>query len=153
MSLPRRRVRRHRRRHRRPAAGTAGDPDDPHRRQPGPGPALMKWLDGLVDWLDSRTGIRTARKHLLDEPLPAGVGWWFVTGSILLMLLAVQLVTGIVLTFYYVPAPDHAYDSVRFITDGVPFGRIVRGLHYFGASFVVIAAVIHMLRVVLLGSY
>jgi ubiquinol-cytochrome c reductase cytochrome b subunit len=113
----------------------------------------MKWLDGVVDWLDSRTGIRTARTHLLDEPLPAGVGWWFVTGSILLMLLAVQLVTGIVLTFYYVPSPEFAYDSVRYIMERVTFGPVLRGLHFFGASFLVVAAVIHMLRVVALGSY
>jgi ubiquinol-cytochrome c reductase cytochrome b subunit len=113
----------------------------------------MRRLKAAADWLDARTGFRAARAHLLDEPLPAGVGWWFVTGSILLFLLAVQLVTGVVLTMYYVPAPDHAYDSVRFINDRLPFGRIVRGLHFFGASFIVIAAVIHMLRVVMFGSY
>jgi ubiquinol-cytochrome c reductase cytochrome b subunit len=113
----------------------------------------MKLLDGVVDWLDSRTGIRTARKHLLDEPLPPGVGWWFVTGSILIMLLTVQLVTGVVLTFYYVPSPEFAYDSVRYIMERVTFGPVLRGLHFFGASFIVVAAVIHMLRVVALGSY
>jgi len=113
----------------------------------------MKLLGGLVDWLDSRTGIRTARKHLLDEPIPAGVGWWFVTGSVLILLLSVQLVTGIFLTMYYVPSPESAYDSVRYIMEGVTFGRVLRGLHFFGASFIVIAAVIHMLRVVALGSY
>src|SRR5688500_9387946 len=113
----------------------------------------MQCFYGLIDWFESRTGIRTARKHLLDEPLPAGVGWWFVTGSILLMLLAVQLVTGIVLTFYYVPSPEFAYDSVRYIMERVTFGPVLRGLHFFGASFLVVAAVIHMLRVVALGSY
>jgi ubiquinol-cytochrome c reductase cytochrome b subunit len=107
----------------------------------------------ILDWFDARTGFRAGRSQLLDEPLPAGVGWWFVTGSILLFLLGVQLLTGIILTMYYVPTPDHAYDSVRFITDRLTFGRTVRGLHFFGASFIVIAAVIHMLRVVLLGSY
>ena len=61
--------------------------------------------------------------------------------------------TGVVLTMYYVPSPEFAYDSVRFITDRLPLGRLVRGLHFFGASFIVIAAVIHMLRVVLFGSY
>ena len=76
-------------------------------------------FDGLVDWLDSRTGIRTARKHLLDEPIPAGVGWWFVTGSVLILLLSVQLVTGIFLTMYYVPSPESAYDSVRYIMERV----------------------------------
>ena len=107
----------------------------------------------LLDWLDSRTGYRAGARHVLDEPLPAGAGWWFITGSVLLFLLAVQFLTGIVLTMYYVPSPEHAYDSVRFITDRLPFGAIVRGLHFFGASFIVIASVVHMLRVVLFGSY
>jgi ubiquinol-cytochrome c reductase cytochrome b subunit len=113
----------------------------------------MGALRGLLDWLDARTGFRAGRSNLLDEPLPAGVGWWFVTGSILLFLLGVQLITGVVLTMYYVPSPEHAYDSVRFIADRLPLGRVVRALHFFGASFIVVAAVIHMLRVVLLGSY
>ena len=113
----------------------------------------MKPLNDLLDWLDSRTGWRTGRAHLLEEPIPAGVGWWFVTGSILLMLLSVQLITGVVLAMYYVPSPEHAYDSIRYIMERVTFGRVLRGLHFFGASFIVVAAVIHMLRVVALGSY
>ena len=107
----------------------------------------------LFDWLDSRTGYRSAARHLLEEPLPTGVGWWFITGSVVLFLLGVQFLTGLVLTMYYVPSPEHAYDSVRFITDRLPFGAIVRGLHFFGASFIVVAAVIHMVRVVVFGSY
>lgn len=110
-------------------------------------------LGGILDWLDARTGLRAGKKHLLDEPLPSGVGWWFVTGSILLFLLGVQVVTGIVLTMYYVPSPENAYDSVRFIMEQLAFGSILRGLHFFGASFIVVAAVVHMLRVVLFGSY
>ena len=113
----------------------------------------MGRLRSIFDWVDARTGFRAGRSHLLDEPIPPGVGWWFVTGSILLFLLAVQLITGVVLTMYYVPSPEHAYDSVRYIVDRLPLGRIVRALHFFGASFIVIAAVLHMLRVVLFGSY
>ena len=107
----------------------------------------------MPDWLDARTGFRSAVKHLLDEPLPSGVGWWFVTGSIVLFLLTVQLLTGFVLAFFYVPSPDYAYDSIRFIETRITFGRVLRSLHFFGASFIVIAAVVHMSRVVLLGSY
>jgi ubiquinol-cytochrome c reductase cytochrome b subunit len=113
----------------------------------------MRRLTPLFDWLDARTGFRAGRAHLLDEPLPAGVGWWFVTGSILLFLLGVQLITGVVLTMYYVPSPEHAYDSVRYIADRLPLGRTVRALHFFGASFIVIAALVHMLRVVMFASY
>src|SRR5262245_8699112 len=98
----------------------------------------------MRDWLDSRTGFRSLLKHLLDEPLPQGVGWWFVTGSIVLFLLSVQLLTGVLLAVFYSPSPDHAYDSVRFIMERVTFGRVLRGLHFFGASFIVVAALVHM---------
>ena len=113
----------------------------------------MRRLKAILDWFDERTGIRAGRGHLLDEQLPAGVGWWFVTGSILLFLLGVQTVTGVVLTMYYVPSPEYAFDSVRYIAERLPLGWLVRALHFFGASFIVVAAVIHMLRVVIFGSY
>lgn len=106
----------------------------------------------LFDWLQSRTGFRGARQVLLDEPLPPGTGWFFTFGSVLLALLAVQVLTGAVLTLYYAPTPDHAYDSIRFITGTLP-GRIVRGLHHYGSSFIVVAMVVHMVRVVVFGSY
>ena len=106
----------------------------------------------LFDWLHSRTGFRSARHRLLDEPLPPGTGWFFTLGSLLLALLAVQFLTGAFLTLYYAATPDHAYDSLRFIISSAP-GRIVRGLHHYGASFLVVAVVLHMVRVVLFGSY
>jgi ubiquinol-cytochrome c reductase cytochrome b subunit len=92
------------------------------------------------------------RHVLFDEPLPPGTGWLFTLGSILLALLAVQAITGAFLTLYYAPTPDHAYDSVRFIMSTTA-GRLVRGLHHFGASFLVVAVALHLLRVVALGSY
>lgn len=109
-------------------------------------------MRGVLDWLDARTGMRGARRVLLDEPLPPGTGWFFTLGSVLLALLSIQLLTGAFLTLYYAPTPDHAYDSVRFITSTAA-GRLVRGLHHFGATFIVVAVVLHMLRVVLFGSY
>lgn len=104
------------------------------------------------DWLHSRTGFRSARHVLLDEPIPPGTGWFFTLGSVLLALLAVQLLTGAFLTLYYAPTPDHAYDSIRFIISRAP-GRIVRGLHHYGATFLVIFVVLHIVRVVAFGSY
>ena len=80
----------------------------------------------VFDWLESRTGLRSARKHLLDEPIPAGVGWWFVTGSVILLLLTVQIITGIVLAMYYVPSPEFAYDSIRYLVERERSGPIVR---------------------------
>lgn len=106
----------------------------------------------LFDWLHARVGHRTIVRVLLDEPLPPGTAWLFTLGSLLLALLTVQVLTGAFLTLYYAPTPDHAYDSVRFIS-GWNAGRLVRGLHHFGASFLIVAAALHMLRVVVFGSY
>jgi ubiquinol-cytochrome c reductase cytochrome b subunit len=106
----------------------------------------------LIDWLDDRTGLKAIRAVLFDEPLPPGTGWFFTLGSVLLALLGVQLLTGAFLTLYYAPTPDHAYDSVRFI-GSTASGRLVHGLHHFGASFIVVAAALHLLRVIVFGSY
>jgi ubiquinol-cytochrome c reductase cytochrome b subunit len=106
----------------------------------------------VLDWLQARTGYRGAVSVMLDEPLPPGTGWFFTLGSVLLALLSIQLLTGAFLTLYYAPTPDHAYDSVRFIT-ALPAGRLVRGLHHYGASFLVVALALHMLRVIAFGSY
>lgn len=108
---------------------------------------------GIVEWLDDRTGVRRLRSKLLDEPLPPGTGWWFTLGSLLLFGLAVQFVTGVALALFYAPTPDHAWDSVRFITTAVPGGSLLRGLHHWAASLVVVAAVAHLVRVVVFGSY
>ena len=113
----------------------------------------MALLRSIGDWFDARTGYRAGIGHLLDEPVPGDVNWWFTLGSVLLFLIAAQALTGIVLTMYYVPTPLHAYDSVQYITNQLTFGRVVRGLHFFGASFIVIFAVLHLLRVLFFGAY
>lgn len=107
----------------------------------------------VLDWLDSRTGYRWLLHKILDEPLPRGAGWFFTTGSVVTLLIGCQFVTGIGLSMYYVPSPALAYDSVRFIMNGLPLGWLLRGLHFWGASFLVVAAVVHMLRVFFFGSY
>ena len=107
----------------------------------------------LLDWLDSRTGYRALVRRALYEELPRGTGWQFTTGSVVTLLIGCQFITGVGLSMYYVPAPSLAYDSVRFIMRDLPLGWMLRGLHYWGASFLVVAAVVHMLRVFLLGSY
>ena len=109
-------------------------------------------MRGLFDWLHSRTGFRSATRVLLDEKIPPGTGWFFTLGSVLLALLGVQILTGAFLTLYYAPTPDHAYDSIRFIISTAP-GRMVRGLHHYGASFLVVVVLLHIVRVVVFGSY
>ena len=110
-------------------------------------------LAALLDWLDDRTGFRNIRGHLLDEKLPPGTAWFFTLGSVLLFGLSVQILTGTLLALYYAPTPDHAWDSVRFIGTEVRLGGFLRGLHHWGASVVVVVAVLHLARVVFFGSY
>jgi ubiquinol-cytochrome c reductase cytochrome b subunit len=92
-------------------------------------------------------------KRFLKEPIPPGTGWSFTFGAVLLFGLAVLGASGLGLALYYAPTPDHAWDSVTYITTQVRAGGFVRGLHYWGTRLVMIVMVLHLVRVVLLGSY
>lgn len=107
----------------------------------------------LGRWLDDRTGLVTAARRFFAEPIPSSIGWWQTLGSLTGALLLVQVLTGALLAFYYVPHPDAAYQSVLYVEQQVVAGRLVRALHYWGASFVVVAAFLHMVRVFCAGAY
>lgn len=106
----------------------------------------------VFQWLDERMGLSAIYQVVLDRKVPK-VNWWFTLGSASLFLAVVQGITGIMLTVYYVPSPDHAYDSIAYIMNGVQFGWLVRGIHHWGASLLVITVFIHMLRVFFYGAY
>jgi len=110
-------------------------------------------LKRVTAWLDGRLKLGSVRSLLLDEPIPGGASWVYVFGSVTLFFFALQLITGILLTFYYVPSPDHAYDSVQFIEQEVAFGWFIRGLHHWGASAMVVTIGLHMFQVYLYGAY
>ena len=104
------------------------------------------------DWLDARVGWRSVWDAIFLRKLPK-TNWLYTLGSATLFLALNQAVTGILLTIYYVPTPDHAYDSVQYITNEVTAGWFIRGLHHWGASAMVILVVLHMLRIIYYGSY
>lgn len=106
----------------------------------------------VIDWLDERLGLQGIYSTVLDRKVPK-VNWWFTLGSASLFLFVMQTLTGIFLTVYYVPSPDHAYDSIQFIMTGVPFGWLIRGIHHWGASLMVIFVFAHMLRTFFFGAY
>lgn len=107
----------------------------------------------LYDWLDERTGIKAATDSALNEPIRGGARYAYVFGSVLVFLFAVMVATGIAMTFYYVPSADHAHTSVAYIQKAVPGGKLIRGLHHYGASAMLIVAVIHLAQVFLFGAY
>ena len=94
--------------------------------------------------------------HLHPPTIPADQARWRYTlgaGGLSLFLATVLLVTGLLLMFYYVPTPEEAALSVQTLTFLVPYGGLVRHLHYWAAQFLVITAVIHLGRVLLTGAY
>ena len=106
----------------------------------------------LGNWLDERVGWKKVWEAIFLRKVPK-VNWLYTLGSASLFLAVNQIVTGILLTVYYVPTPDHAYDSVQFITTQVPAGWLIRGLHHWGASALIVVTVLHMLRIVFHGAY
>jgi len=113
----------------------------------------MKWKDRLHVWLDSRTGVETAVRNFLYENIPASSGWHQVFGSVALFLFLTQAFTGALLAFNYAPTPGDAYNSLRYILAEVTAGRLMRGLHHWGASMMIVIVVLHMTQVFLYGAY
>jgi quinol-cytochrome oxidoreductase complex cytochrome b subunit len=106
----------------------------------------------IANWLDERIGWRSIWETVFKRNIPR-VNWFYTLGSATLLTVVNQGITGMLLTIYYVPTPDHAYDSVQYITTQVSMGWLIRGLHHWGASAMVILSFLHMLRVIFLGSY
>ena len=107
----------------------------------------------LLAWLDDRSGLLTAARHALEHPVPPRTGWWYVFGSATFIAFVLQVVTGIALATAYVPSSGQAYDSLRFITEQALLGRFLRGMHYFGASAMVLLIGIHVSRTYLMAAY
>ena len=109
-------------------------------------------LSTFGNWLDERLGWKGVWEAIFLRKIPH-VNWLYTLGSATLFVIINQAVTGILLTLYYVPTPDHAYDSVVYITTQLPMGWFIRGLHHWGASAMVVLVVLHMLRVFFYGAY
>jgi ubiquinol-cytochrome c reductase cytochrome b subunit len=107
----------------------------------------------IFDWFDHRTGLETAIRNFFYEEIPSSSGWHQVFGSVALFLFMVQAFTGILLAFNYAPTPGEAYNSLKYIITEVTAGRLIRGLHHWGASMMIAVVVIHMVQVFLFGAY
>jgi len=109
----------------------------------------------ITGWLRSRFPVDPEKLGTsLNEPVPNHLKkWWFCVGGTPAYLFVVQAITGILLTFYYVPEPSQAYDSVAHITNDVPFGWWVRSLHKWSSNFMIVAVILHAMRVYFTGAY
>jgi len=109
--------------------------------------------NSVLEWVEDRTGAVSGVKHFLNEDIPGSSGWHQVLGSVAMFCFLVQFVTGILLAFNYAPTPPDAHASLRFILTELCGGRLIRGLHHWGASMMIVVVGLHMLQVFLWGSY
>ena len=109
---------------------------------------------GLIKWIDDRFPMTSTLKyHVTEYYASKNFNWWFVFGVLAMVVLVIQLLTGIFLTMNYKPAAAEAFASVEYIMRDVEWGWLIRYMHSTGASFFFIVVYLHMFRAMLYGSY
>jgi ubiquinol-cytochrome c reductase cytochrome b subunit len=119
---------------------------------------ILRPLRATGAWLVDRLGLADAWKRLAKHPVPPGaaskgIGWVYVLGFVAVALFALQIVTGSALLTRYIPSTGAAYESIRTLMEESWAGRLARGMHFWGASAMIVVVLLHMVRVFLMGSY
>lgn len=117
-------------------------------------PANAPLAAKALNWVDARfPATSTWKAHLSEYYAPKNFNYWYAFGSLALLVLVIQIVTGIFLVMHYKPDANLAFNSVEYIMRDVPWGWLVRYMHSTGASAFFIVVYLHMLRGLLYGSY
>ncbi len=115
---------------------------------------IVKSLYWMRDWVDARYPMtKMWDEHLAKYYAPKNFNFWYFFGSLAILALVIQIVTGIWLTMNYKPSAEHAFASVEYIMRDVDWGWLIRYMHSTGASFFFICIYLHMYRAMLYGSY
>jgi ubiquinol-cytochrome c reductase cytochrome b subunit len=113
-----------------------------------------KWQGGLLGWIDARFPLSSMwNDHLARYYAPKNFNFWYYFGSLALLVLVLQIVTGIWLTMNYKPDAALAFNSVEYIMRDVNWGWLIRYMHSTGASFFFIVVYLHMFRGLIYGSF
>ncbi len=104
-------------------------------------------------WFEERLELKKYVDWFLHRKVPRGVGWWYTLGSATLVTFILLVFTGLVLMMNYSPSPDHAYDSIQYIMNEVPFGSVIRSIHFWSASTMVVLVGLHGLRAFFMAAY
>ncbi|WP_257280516.1 MULTISPECIES: cytochrome b N-terminal domain-containing protein [unclassified Endozoicomonas] len=111
-------------------------------------------MGNFMDWLNARLPVTQVwEDHLSKYYAPKNFNFWYFFGSLALLVLVNQLLTGIWLTMSYVPSAEQAFASVEYIMRDVEYGWLIRYMHSTGASFFFIVVYLHMFRGLIYGSY
>jgi ubiquinol-cytochrome c reductase cytochrome b subunit len=115
---------------------------------------MGKYLTGLLGWVDERFPLTANYKaHLSEYYAPKNFNFWYFFGSLALLVLVLQIVTGIFLTMNYKPDAELAFASVEYIMRDVSWGWLIRYMHSTGASMFFVVVYLHMFRGLIYGSY
>ena len=108
---------------------------------------------GVVGWLDERTGASPFLRGFLFRKVPKGTNWFYTLGSATMFAFVSQAVTGVFLAMYYEPDPTRAYTSAAHLTNDIFLGELVRGMHRWGATVMIVLLFLHMGRTFVFGAY
>jgi ubiquinol-cytochrome c reductase cytochrome b subunit len=112
------------------------------------------WYKRLYGWLERRAQLEGPIKEAALHPVPKSTAsWWYVFGSASLVLLILQVATGIMLGLVYAPSAAHAWTSLEVLNHDLPLGWFLRAMHGWGSNFMVAVVLVHMAQVFLFGSY
>jgi len=133
---------------------------NPRPKKPGTGngkPSALKVAQeagiSAVDWVDERTSLTGTARWMMFRKIPRGTNWFYTLGSSSMFAFLSQAVTGVFLAMYYDPSPTRAYESTRYITNEAFLGELVRGMHKWGATVMVVLVFLHMARTFFFGAY
>jgi len=108
----------------------------------------------VVDWVDARFPLTSnVKNHLTEYYAPKNFNFWYFFGSLAVLILVLQITTGIFLTMHYKPSAAEAFASVEYIMRDVFGGNVIRYMHSTGASMFFVVVYMHMFRGVIYGSY
>jgi ubiquinol-cytochrome c reductase cytochrome b subunit len=113
-----------------------------------------KWNKGLLGWIDARFPLsKMWYEHLAEYYAPKNFNFWYYFGSLALLALVIQILTGVWLTMNYKPDAALAFNSVEYIMRDVNWGWLIRYMHSTGASMFFIVVYLHMFRGLIYGSF
>jgi ubiquinol-cytochrome c reductase cytochrome b subunit len=108
----------------------------------------------VFEWIEHRVGLTEPLAEMAGHPTPASsASWWYVFGSAAMVLLVLQVVTGILLGLVYSPSASNAWPSLQFINHDLTLGWFLRAMHGWGSDFMIAIVLIHMAQVFLFGAY
>jgi menaquinol-cytochrome c reductase cytochrome b subunit len=107
----------------------------------------------VVGWIDERTGLSPFLRGFLFRKVPKGTNWYYTLGSATMFAFLSQAITGVFLAMYYEPDTGRAYTSAAHITNDVFLGELVRGMHRWGATVMIVLIFLHMGRTFVFGAY